>query len=70
MSVLQRLQDRTSGKFYVVVHGSRGAGFFGDWDTCGVTGCSGGAVFKTFEFNQRSSGGKKHTSFAALSRSV
>ena len=65
MSVLERLQDRTSGKFYVVVHGSRGAGFFGDWGTCGVTGCSGGAVFKTFEFNQKSSGGKKYTSFAA-----
>jgi len=65
MSVLERLQDRTSGKFYVVVHGLRGAGFFGDWGTCGVTGCSGGAVFKTFEFNQKSSGGKKYTSFAA-----
>ena len=48
MSVLERLQGRTSGKFYVVVHGSRGAGFFEDWGTCGVTGCSGGAVFKTF----------------------
>jgi hypothetical protein len=65
MSVLERLQGRTSGKFYVVVHGSRGAGFFEDWGTCGVTGCSGGAVFKTFEFNQRSSGGKKYTSSAA-----
>ena len=31
MSVLERLQGRTSGKFYVVVHGSRGAGFFEDW---------------------------------------
>ena len=64
MSVLERLQGRTSGKFYVVVHGSRGTGFFGDWSTCGVTGCS-GAAFQTFEFNQKSSGGKKYTSFAA-----
>jgi hypothetical protein len=67
MSVLERLQDRISGKFYVVVHGSRGAGFFGDWGTCGVTGCS-GAVFKKFEFNQKGSGGNKHTSFAACEK--
>ena len=64
MSVLERLQDRTSGKFYAVVHGLRGTGFFGDWGTCGVTGCS-AAAFKTFEFNQKSPGGKKYTSFDA-----
>ena len=51
MSAMERLRDRASGKFYVVVHGSRGTGFFGDWGTCGINACS-GAVFKTFEFNQ------------------
>ena len=51
MSAMERLRDRASGKFYGVVHGSRGTGFFGDLSTCGINACS-GAVFKTFEFNQ------------------
>ena len=64
MSALERLRGCTSGTVYVVARGSRGAGFFGDWNACGVIGCSGGAVYKKFEFNQRSSGGKKYKSFA------
>ena len=64
MSALERLRGCTSGAVYVVARGSRGAGFFGDWSTCGVTGCS-GAVYRKFEFNQRSTGGKKYKSFAA-----
>ena len=60
MSAIEGLRGKISGKIYAVVRGLNGAGFFSEWETCGVTGCS--AVYKKFEFNERSTGGKKYGS--------
>ena len=45
------IKEQNKGKVYAVARGTNGFGLFDDWATAGCTGCSGGAAFKTFEYN-------------------